>query len=185
MKNFKAYKRTEVSHKHEIASSKKSCQSWVNGMYLHAVSGRDKSHTSARYTLGGEARTKQHYLQQSCLWMKVFGLLHAWSELKWMNNTVGNHRQKPFIVQLIVLEVVTIHTKARTWNTNELWTHSEDTCRRIKAKLKCCYLWELKLKDEGAKPAKMFLWRCYLRSTTPFTKHWYISSVPKPIELSC
>lgn len=132
-------------------------------MYLHAVSGRDKSHTSARYTLGGEAGTKQHYLQQSCLWMKVFGLLHAWSELKWMNNTVGNHRQKPFIVQLIVLEVVTIHTKARSWNTNELWTHSEDTCRRIKAKLKCCYLWELKLKDEGAIGAMMSenLLRCF------------------------
>lgn len=147
-KSLKRTKEPKVSHEHEIASSKKSRRSRVNGMYLHAVSTRDKSHASARYVWGGEAGTKQHYLQQSCLWMKVFGLLHAWSELKWMNNTVGNHRQKPFIVQLIVLEVVTIHMKAPAWNTNEVRTHSEDTCRRSKAEPESCYLCELQ-QEEG------------------------------------
>lgn len=165
----------------KLRAQKKSRRLWVNGTFLHAVSARDKSHASARYMLGGDAGTKQHYLQQPCLWMKVFGLLHAWSELKWMNNMVGNHRQKPFIVQLIVLEVVTIHMKAPAWNTNEVRTHSEDKCRRNKAEPKRCYFCELQLGGRCCavwKPAKMFLWRCYLCFTTrndTFTKPCYIS----------
>lgn len=50
-------------------------------------------------------------------------------------STVDNHRQKPFIVQLIVLEVVTIHAQAWTRNTNELRVHAKNKCKRIKAKL--------------------------------------------------
>ncbi len=178
----------------KLQAQKKSRWARVNGMYLHAVSARDKRHASARYVLGGEAGTKQHYLQQSCLWMKVFGLLHAWSELKWMNNTVGNHRQKSFIVQLIVLEVVTIHTKAPAWNTNEVWTHTEDTCRRNKAELERCYFCELQRQEEGVVLSENLLRRfsegvtCVSRPGMTMTRTHLQNSatlaVPKPSELS-
>ncbi len=178
----------------KLRAEKKSRRLCVNGTFLHAVSARDKSHASARYVLGGEAGTKQHYLQQSCLWMKVFGLLHAWSELKWMYNTVGNHRQKPFIVQLIVLEVVTIHMKAPAWNTNEVWTHSEDKCRRNKAEPKRCYFCELQLQEEGVVLSENLLRRfsegvtCVSRPgmtiTATHLQNRATLAAPKPSELS-